>query len=510
MRLDELERLAAIQGRRTNRRDLLLLGGTAALFLAGCGNNNSSDSTLGSTSGAAGGGKAVDKVNWGIVADPIGLDPIGPNDYQSVQPMYQGFDTVLQLNEKNGISPMIASSWSQPDSTTYIYNIRPGVTFHDGSPMTVEDVAYSINRHVDPKNGSALGDFVKSVKSVTTNGNNQVIVKLKEPDAMWKYIPCLPVGMVVSQKNIEGMLAAGTKIGTPSGLPLGTGPYKFSKWTRGQSVEMDKYTGYWDTSKPHKINTLVFQVIADAEALATGLIDGPVQGTFQLNGQSIKPLSGKIQILRSESVNIRIAAQNCTKPPFDDARVRQAVSLATDKNGLLQSAYAGEGKLWNSPVMSNQWQFSKSVFSDAYDALPDYMTQDIDKAKQLIQQAGATGAKGNIIASSTEQQAQAVAIQQSAKEIGLDLTIDKMSGDELIAQLFPEDPPGDWSVACWDWGSDTPDPSSDLQIPFLDQLCRLHRIQGRTGRPVADPAEGDGRQRRTGKGTRPDPGQSGR
>ena len=206
--------------------------------------------------------------------------------------MYQAYDTILQLNEQNGISPMIASDWRAEDPTTYVYDIRDDVTFQDGSPMTVEDVAYSINRHVDPKNGSALIDFVSSVKSVETNGNNQVIVTLKEPNAMWKYIPCLPVGMVVSQKNIEQLLADGGDVGTPSSLPIGTGAFKLASWDRGQSVKMERYDGYWDKEKALQVKNLVFQVIPDAEALATGMLDGTIQGTFQLNGQQIAPLGG--------------------------------------------------------------------------------------------------------------------------------------------------------------------------------------------------------------------------
>ncbi|MBS1884228.1 MAG: ABC transporter substrate-binding protein [Actinobacteria bacterium] len=469
MRLDRLGRLAAPHATGATRREVLVAGGLGALVLAGCGSSTGggSNSASTATSASKGGGKAVDTVNWGIVADPAGLDPIGPNDYQSVQPMYQCYDTILQLNEQNGISPMIAESWEQADPTTYIYDIRSDVTFQDGSPMTVEDVAYSVNRHVDPRNESALAEFVSSVAAVTTNGNNQLIVKLKEPNAMWKYIPCLPVGMVVSQKNIEKLAASGSTIGSPSALPLGTGPYKFVSWQRGQAVNMSRYDGYWDKSKPLKVKNLVFRVIPDAETLATGILSESIQGTFQLNGQQVTPLVGKVQVLASESVNIRIAGFNCGKPPFDDPRVRQAISLAIDKNGLLQSTFAGEGELWNSPVMSNQWQFAKPSFEAAYEQLPDFTTQNLDKARQLIKEAGAKGAAGNIIASSTEQVAQATEVQSKGEELGLNLSIEKVGGDELIALLFPEKPPRQWSIACWDWGSDTPDPSSDLIIPFL-------------------------------------------
>ena len=443
MRLEELERLATYQTLRTNRRELLMASGAAALLLAGCGGDDSgggSGSSLGDLSNTAeGGGKAVDTVNWGIVADPIGLDPIGPNDYQSVQPMYQCFDTIVQLNEQNGLSPMIAESWEAADPTTYVYDIRSGVTFQDGSPMTVEDVAYSIQRHVDPENGSALIDFVSSVKSVETNGNNQVIVRLKEPNAMWKYIPALPVGMVVSQKNIEQLLGR-----RRCRLAVGAAD-------RHRGLQL-RVLGPWAVGEDGALRRLLGQG-EGASGQEPGLPGDPRRrGARDRVARRLDP--GDVPAQRPAD---RAARRRGADPPqrvgqhpdrrlqlrqaaVRRPRVRQAVSLATDKNGLLQSAYAGEGELWNSPVMRNQWQFSESVFSDAYDALPDFMTQDIERAKQLIQEAGAEGATGNIIASSTEQQAQAVAIQQSAEEIGLKLTIDRVSGDELIAQLFPEKP----------------------------------------------------------------------
>ena len=94
--------------------------------------------------------------------------------------------------------------------------------------------------------------------------------------------------------------------------------------------------------------------------------------------------------------------------------MRQALSLATDKNGLLQSAYSGEGAAVELAGDGEPVAVLRAVFQDAYDALPDFMTQDLDRAKQLISDAGADGETGNIIASSTEQQAQAVEIQQSA------------------------------------------------------------------------------------------------
>jgi peptide/nickel transport system substrate-binding protein len=469
MDLDELARLAS-QGRLTRRHALLLGGG--AILLAGCGGKSGGSATTNqgvsnlSTTAAAGGGKDVAEVTWGIVGDAVGLDPLVAYDYQSVQPMYQAFDTILQLNTRNEIIPMIATAWKEQDPTTYVYDIRTGVTFQDGSPMTAADVAYSLNRHLDPKNGSFLAPFMASVKSIESTGN-QVIVHLKTPDANWKYVPCIPVGQVVSQKNIEALLAAGKKPGTPSALPIGTGPYKLVSWDKGNAIKLTRYDGYWDTSRAHKVKDLTFQVVTDAETLASGLLNGDIQGTFQLNGRAVQPLKTQLQVLRSQSVNIRLLGFNCKKKPFDDKRVRQALSLAIDKQGLLASAYGGEGTLWNStPIEQNQWVFSKSVFADAYAQLPDYTKQDLAKAGALIKAAGAEGATGNIVAATPEQQAQALAVQAAGASIGLKLTIDKVPSEQQVAVMFT-DKPRTYSLTMYDWGSDTPDPASNVGVPFL-------------------------------------------
>lgn len=455
------------------RKEALALGGVA-LLVAGCGSSGKSSTGETTTTGKAGnlssyiagGGKEVSQVTWGLVGDAVGLDPLIAYDYQSVQPMYQAFDTILQLNPKNEIIPMIATSWKQQDTRTYVYTIRTGVTFQDGSPMTPADVAYSLNRHLDPKNGSFLAPFMASVKSIESQGN-RVIVHLKTPDANWKYVPCIPVGQVVSQKNIEEILKSGKKAGTPTSLPIGTGPYKLVSWDKGNAIKLTRYDGYWDKKRPLKVKDLTFQVVSDAEALASGLLNGDIQGTFQLNGRAVQPLKKKLTVLRSESVNIRLLGFNTQKKPFDDPRVRQALSLAIDKPGLLKSAYGDEGRLWNStPIEQNQWVFARETFASAYEKLTDYTTQDLDKAKDLIKEAGAEGATGNIIAATPEQQAQALAVQAAGKEIGLDLTIDKVPSEQQVAVMFT-DKARNYSLTMYDWGSDTPDPASNVGVPFL-------------------------------------------
>jgi peptide/nickel transport system substrate-binding protein len=467
--LDDLQRLAAAAPRNLNRRELLILSG-AAVVVAGCGGNDKSESSgaVRNLSGfSPGGGKEVAEVNWGIVGDAVGLDPLVAYDYQSVQPAFQAMDSILALNTKNELIPMLAESWEQADPLTYTYNIRSGVTFHDGSPLTAEDVAFSLNRHLDPKLGSYLISFMASVREITSNGNNQVIVKLKQPDANWKFVPSIPVGLVVSKKNIEELLAAGKTPGTPNALQIGSGPYKLVKWTKGSSVQLTRYDGYWNKDKPLKVKDLNFQVVSDAEAMANGLINGELSGTFQLNGRAVQPLKRHVQVLRSQSVNIRLLGFNTKVKPFDDPSVRQALSLAIDKKGLLESAYGGEGRLWNSPVEQNQWGFAKDTFSQAYEDLPDFMTRDLDKAKSLIAEAGAKGAKGNIIAATPEQQAQAVAVQAAGRDIGLNLTIDKVPSEQQVALMFTADKPRNYSLTMYDWGSDTPDPSGNLIVPFL-------------------------------------------
>jgi peptide/nickel transport system substrate-binding protein len=446
--------------------------GALALLIAACGGGQKGDGTSGAAttaeSVAAGGGTEVDVVNWGLSSDIVGFDPAQAWDYATSPVIIQSLDTLVRLGQ-NGVSvePNIATSWKQETSTRYVYTIRDGVKFHDGTALTAEDVAYSLNRHLDPNVGSLLSTFFVNVGKIAANGN-VVTVDLKKPDALWKYVPTFTPGAVASKANIEATLKAGKKPGTPETPVIGSGPFKFVSWTRGQSVELERFDDYWNRDRPLKVKKLVFKPVADSDTMASALLSGDLQGTFQLDGRATKPLANNpdVQVVSGPSLNFRYLGFNVSKAPFDDPKVRQALSLALDKQGILDSAYGGQGKLWNSTILEQQWLFAPDVFKRGYDALTGY-GRDLNQAKALIAEAGASGKGGTLVVSSTEEQAVGVAVQAAAESIGLKLEIQKVTGDQQSQLLNTDGPQRDYNAFVYNFGLDVPDPSEAIDISFL-------------------------------------------
>lgn len=457
----------------TRRQALAGTGaGAVALFLAACGGSANRGGPSGAATTAqtvaAGGGKEVDVVNWGLSSDIVAFDPVQAWDYATSPVIIQSLDTLVRLgNDGVTVEPNVATDWKQESPTRYVYTIRDGVKFHDGTPLTADDVAYSLNRHLDPNVGSLLSTFFVNVGTITANGN-VVTVDLKKPDALWKYVPTFTPGAIVSRANIEAILKSGRKPGTPDTAVIGSGPYRFVSWTRGQSVELERFDDYWNKDRALKVKKLVFRPVADSDTMASALLSGDLQGTFQLDGRATKPLANNpaVQVVSGPSLNFRYLGFNVSKAPFDDPRVRQALSLALDRQGILDSAYGGQGRLWNSTILQEQWLFAPEVFKSGYAALTGY-DRDLDKAKGLIAEAGANGKGGSLVVSSTEEQAIGLAVQAAAESIGLKLDIQKVTGDQQAQLLNTDGPQRDYNAFVYNFGSDVPDPSEAIDISFL-------------------------------------------
>jgi peptide/nickel transport system substrate-binding protein len=147
--------------------------------------------------------------------------------------------------------------------------------------------------------------------------------------------------------------------------------------------------------------------------------------------------------------------------------MRQALSYAIDKAGMLEAAYANEGELMYSPATPTMWTFAKDRFSAAYADLPKF-EQDIDKAKQLIKEAGAAGTSAKILTNSAFQD-QAVAVQAAGKEIGLNLQIDQVPNSNLLAEEFSGKSTRSYELAVAEWASDVPDPAGTLFLCFYSK-----------------------------------------
>jgi peptide/nickel transport system substrate-binding protein len=479
----------SLESRRITRRELLVVGGGAvgaislAALLAACGGEDEAAAPAEEPAGTeaappatpaatetvpAGGGGDVDTMAWVINSEAVSMDYALAYDFNTNCATTNICEPLLRFSPEGELEPNLAESWEQPDPTTFVITLRSGVKFHDGTDMTAEDVAFSLNRHRDPELGSYLATFHERVEDVSATGDLEVTVKLSAPDSVFHWALATNAAAITSQAWVEANAA---NIGTPEAGMMGTGPYMFTSWTKGQEIVLDRFDDYWNTERANAVKQFVVKIILDEATIVQALTTGEVDGVFgtALSGKSVQALSGvdSVSVYRAPSYQVHYLTINTQKAPFDDPRVRQAISMAIDKNGLLQSTWGGIGQApIKSPATPAMWTYEQDAFQTAWDALPEY-SLDLEGAKALIDEAGAAGASASMLVALPFDEEQAVAIQAAASQIGLDLSPEKLELTDKIAREFSGTEDRDYDMSVTQWGSDIPDPAGNLLVNFL-------------------------------------------
>jgi peptide/nickel transport system substrate-binding protein len=410
------------------------------------------------------GGKQVANVTWALGGDIVKFDPAFAYDYQSTPVVSQSCEGLLRYNNANGtLLPNLASSWRSPNPTTYVYDVRQGVKFWDGTPMTVADVLWSMNRIMNPKTGAYASFYYANVKSMTKTGPWQITVKLKRSDTQWKYVPAMStMGAVMSQKYAQ---AHAKTLGQPGTAVMCTGPFTFVSWTRGQQVVLQRNDAYWRKAGLPKVAKLTFKIIPDAATLVAALNSGAVDGTlYGFDGRMAQSLDGPLNLITSPSDTYFGLYFNTSRKPWNDVRVRQAFAYALDRPGIISSVYNGLGVNTKSPVPPILWTYSHDAFVKAYTALPSY-TNDLDKATSLIQAAGAKGTKATLLISTPTDQRVALFVQQAAQKLGITLTLRQLPFAQKTAIEY-NNGKKDYDLDLVAASSDTPDPLNNLFLAF--------------------------------------------
>jgi peptide/nickel transport system substrate-binding protein len=457
--------------RGLTRREVLARGGAAAgavslgWLVAACGGGEATNT--GAVPTGTEGGREVDVVNWALTGDAPAIDYAKAYDFNTNGVVTSITEPLLLMNPQGELQPNLAEEWELSDPTTMVIKLRSGVKFHDGSGMTADDVAFSMNRHRDPDVGSYLATFHDRVKNVEATGPLEVTVTFTRPDAHFPYALATMAAAVSSKAFLE---ANGNKVGTPAVGIIGTGPYKYASWTKGQEIVIDRFDDYWNTDRALKVKKFVAKILLDeatvVQALQTGEIDGIWGNNISGKGAKAAEAFDTVTVYRGPSYGIHYLAMNTQKPPFDDPRVRQAVSLAIDKEGLLESTWGGLGKAGiKSPATPAMWTYEQETFKAAYDDLPSF-DHDPDKARALITEAGAEGAKGDILSSLPYDSDQAIAIQAAAEDVGLNLSPRKVEFTEKLSAELSGKPTRTYSSTATQWASDIPDPAGQLFVLF--------------------------------------------
>ncbi|MFB9961411.1 ABC transporter substrate-binding protein [Sinosporangium siamense] len=333
----------------------------------------------------------VDRITWALYRGTTSIDPITTGDYPEITVTSLMCEALFRQGPDGSVEPGLATKLDYTDAKTAVLTLREGVTFWDGSPMTAEDVAFSIERNRDPKAGGYWVPMLSRVASVEVTGPLQVTVKLKQPDYWLRNVFSYMPGMVVSKRYVE---AKGKDYGTVKGGAMCTGSYKLGQWRTGDVLSVVRNDGYWNRDVVPLVRQIDFKGIPDEATLTAALLTGEVDGAYlEL------PLSTMDQVRASQAVKVyrgpsylidALIVADMDKGVLSDARVRRALSLAVDREAYIQTLYKGTAQPARALGAPGAWGYEKDAFKSAWDALPAPKV-DLEAARKLVQEAGATG-----------------------------------------------------------------------------------------------------------------------
>ena len=443
-----------IGGLAAGRRRTLFLAALLALVAA---------ATLSGIAGASGQSEKV--LTWGQQTDPGSLwnatDFNGLDGAPIMSLINQG---LVALTPDNKLVPNLASSWKAVSPTKYVYTVRSGVKFSDGNPLTAKDVAYSIGVQKNPKTGSDENNFFANIKAVHASGNKLTVV-LSHPDALWQYIPAHEAGYVYEAKSLS---AHPTGYGTPSALPIGTGPYKVQEYVANSHVTLVRNPYYWG-QKPY-YDKIVFNFIPDPQTRYLAMRSGQIDGTFDVPGGDLKTwrASSNIHVTTFPAdgffgLTLDMSQSN---PPFNNVHVRKAIAYAVDRVGINNAVFGNTGTIANTlddPV-TLVGVLPAAEVKKSYAAIPSY-SYDIAKAKAEMAKSpvpqGFTTTL-NVAAPCANCVAISQAIAGTLKQIGITVNLNMMPGPPRFQYILAHGP--NLGIQLIGNSADVPNP---IELPWL-------------------------------------------
>jgi peptide/nickel transport system substrate-binding protein len=346
--------------------------------------------------------------------DATGLDPHKQTAFSSLRLLELVYEPLVRLDTKLNVVPAIATSWEfSTDAKTLTFHLDPKAKFTNGNQVTSADVKASFERLLDEATAAAARSNFVSIESIDTPADATVVFHLSTAD--------VPILVAMATINAAIVPASEIEAGTIGTKAVGSGPFKLDSWEPNSKEVLSANTDW--AGGPLKIDGLDISVLPDESAILASLRAGQIDFAL-LNDPLIAtlvPTEANLELNRVPGLAYNVLQLNPSRAPMDNLMVRQAISCAVDRQEIVDSALAGEGKVTGPLTMP--------AFADDPDTLFCYK-QDLAKAKQLMADAGfADGFSATVIAANGEPpvaSSEAQVLQSQLAEIGVKLDIKMM------------------------------------------------------------------------------------
>jgi peptide/nickel transport system substrate-binding protein len=400
-----------------DRRTLIkLAGGSSVAMLSGAG----PVAVLAAQDAGTGGELVIGKGQEAVGFDPGVVTAASSFDLISIV-----YERLVEFDEAGEPQPMLAESWDIPDDLTYTFTLRQGVTFHNGQPLTAADVKHTFDRIKDEATASPRVAQFTSVDSIEATGDLTVTFHLNEP-----YGPFL----ATLSSGFSSIVPAGDTIDLQSEM-VGTGPVILESWKQDTETVLAAFADYRVAEEP-KLATLRYRIMPEESARLAAIRTGEIQLTAiadPLTVESAQQSEG-VQVLEQDTTDYYLLGLNCAEPPFDDPKVRQALSLAIDRQAIVDAVFFGRGQV-SGPIVPTMGDWAQPVGQ-----LPNY-TVDRDQAKALLEEAGASDLTFKILVGSLYQEFESIAlvIQDQLAEIGVTVELEPVEWGTFIDRWIARD-----------------------------------------------------------------------
>jgi peptide/nickel transport system substrate-binding protein len=396
----------------------------------------------------------------GQIAEPQSLDPqhvSAVNDFRILMNVYDGL-----VRYKDGtleVEPALATDWEiSEDGLQYTFNLRQGVSFHDGSPFNAEAVVFSFERMIDEDHPHHTGTFPLSfyfsaVASVEALDENTVRFTLNEPFAPFLSNLAYPAGLIVSKAAVE---QHGEDFDRN---PSGTGAFKFAEWQSNTRVVIERNPDYWDGAPP--LEAVVYRPITDANTRVAAMLAGEIDVMVEVPPDNVATFeeSPEFELYEEAGPHLWFLILNAKEGPFANKAARQAVNYAVDKQSLVDNVLQGTATVAAGPT--------PPAFNWAYNDELDPYPYDPDMARELLAEAGVEegtdvtfyvtqGGSGML-----DPVSMGTAIQADLEAVGLDVEIETYEWNTFLGLVNPG-LEGKADMAQMAWMTNSPD-----TLPYL-------------------------------------------
>ncbi|MEP0261033.1 ABC transporter substrate-binding protein [Sulfitobacter sp.] len=360
----------------------------------------------------------------GMQQEPTSLDPTADATASIDSMMTQNvFESLTTVAENGEVQPNLATSWEvSEDGLTYTFKLAEGVTFHDGSALDAEDVVYSFDRAMGEDSVNPSKDIFEPIESVKAVDPQTVEITLKAKDAFFLFNMGQGDSAIVASESAE----------TNNANPVGSGPFKFDSWTRGDRLTLIKNPDHRDAADV-ALDKVVFRFISDPAAATAAMMAEELDAFPGFPAPELLPqfeADPRFRVNVGSTEGEVILAMNNAKPPFDNVEVRRAVATAIDRDEIIEGAMYGQAV----PIGSFY-----PPHGTAYVDLTDAYPHDSTKAEEMFEAAGVAGATMTLrVPPFPYATRSAEIIQNQLSEAGIDAKVENVEWGFWIDEVYKQ------------------------------------------------------------------------